>query len=62
MLPDYLMMDACDANYNAASACFDTTKILMCYFHLKQNVIKPERKALVPDNVDFDTEVNFLCK
>ena len=38
--PDFLMMDASDATYNAASKIFPNIMILMCYFHLMQNVLK----------------------
>jgi len=38
--PDFLMMDASDPTYNAASKIFPDTTILMCYFHLMQNVQK----------------------
>ena len=55
--PDYLMMDASDATYNAAIKVFLDAKILMCYFHLQQNVLKncksmlktPEELAILQD-------------
>ena len=36
--PEYIMQDACDASYNAATKLFPNSIILMCFFHLQQNV------------------------
>ncbi len=38
--PDFLMMDALNATYNAASKIFPDTTILMCFSHMMQNVKK----------------------
>jgi hypothetical protein len=37
--PDYIMQDACQASYNSANSYFNAT-ILMCYFHVMQNIKK----------------------
>jgi DNA-binding transcriptional regulator YiaG len=37
--PDFIIQDACQASYNAATEFF-TSKILMCYFHVMQNIKK----------------------
>ena len=50
--PDYLMMDSSDATYNAASTIFPNETILMCYFHMMQNVLKNCRSL-------FKTEEGF---
>ena len=50
--PDYLMMDSSDATYNAASTIFPNVTILMCYFHMMQNVLKNCRSL-------FKTEEGF---
>jgi len=36
--PEYIMQDACDASYNAARQFFPNATILMCWFHVQQNV------------------------
>ena len=36
--PEYIMQDACDASYNAAKKYFPNAIILMCFFHVQQNV------------------------
>ena len=36
--PEYIMQDACKASYNAARSCFPNVIILMCFFHVMQNV------------------------
>ena len=36
--PEYIMQDAFDASYNAAKKYFPNAIILMCFFHVKQNV------------------------
>ena len=57
--PKFLMMDACDASWNAASKIFPDTSILMCYFHVKFNVKKHSKllpkDALDSVNVDIDS-------
>ncbi len=34
------MMDSSDATYNAVESVFPNSMILMCYFHMKQNILK----------------------
>ena len=57
--PKYLMMDACDASWNAAAKVFPETTILMCYFHVKFNVKKHSKlvpkDALDSVNADIDS-------
>lgn len=36
--PDYVMMDADSAQFNACSAVIPNTRVLMCWFHVMQNV------------------------
>ncbi len=48
MDPEYIMMDAFDASYNAATEVFPQAKVLMCYFHLMKNVRKNCEKPLDP--------------
>ena len=38
--PEYIMQDACDASLNAARLCFKNSTVLMCYFHVMQNIKK----------------------
>ena len=52
--PEFLMMDASDATYNAASKIFPNTTVLMCYFHLMQNVLKNCR-SLFKTEKEFDS-------
>lgn len=51
--PDFLMMDSSTATYSAATKQFPATKILMCYFHLMQNVLKNCRELFKCDK-SFD--------
>jgi len=44
--PDYIMMDASDATYNAAKEVFPYATILMCYFHVMKNIRKNCQKPL----------------
>ena len=57
--PDFLMMDASDATYSAASKIFPSTKLLMCYFHLMQIFLKNCR-ALFKTEEEFDSLVGYL--
>ena len=50
-----LMADACDAHYNAVKKILPQTKLLMCYFHVKQNVQKHSK--LIKDDDEL-TKVN----
>ena len=36
--PDYIMQDACTASYLSAIKLFPFVIVLMCYFHVMQNV------------------------
>jgi hypothetical protein len=36
--PEYIMQDACLASFNAAKMIFPLAIVLMCYFHVMQNV------------------------
>jgi hypothetical protein len=45
----YLLMDACDAEYNAVSSCFPLTNLLMCWFHVEYNVGKHILRKRVPE-------------
>ena len=48
--PEFLIIDACDAEYNAAKSVFgDDCEILMCWFHVMKNLKKPEIKRMIPD-------------
>ena len=44
--PDYIMTDACHAMTNSIRTLFPDCKILMCWFHLKQNIRKHKVKIL----------------
>ena len=44
--PEYIMLDTCQASYNAARACFPNITILMCFFHVMQNVCIYNKKIL----------------
>ena len=35
--PEYIVQDAWDASYNAATNLFENVSILMCYFHVMKN-------------------------
>ncbi len=48
--PDYLMIDASDATYNAVVKLFPGVTILMCYFHMMQNVIKNCRTMFITED------------
>jgi len=48
--PDYLMIDASDATYNAVVKLFPGVTILMCYFHMMQNVIKNCRTMVITED------------
>ena len=37
--PEYIMQDACEASYNSACKYFPNAIVLMCFFHVMQNVI-----------------------
>jgi hypothetical protein len=62
-LPEYLMIDASDAEYNAAKSCFgDRCIVLTCWFHVMKavkNHIK-ENKDLVPIQHYDDVIKKFL--
>ena len=47
----YAMMDACDPEYNAVSAIFPKTIILMCWFHVMKNVKENLKSFKVPDEL-----------
>jgi hypothetical protein len=49
MDPEYIMMDACDACYNAAVDVFPDAKILMCWFHVQKNIKANLEKILSKD-------------
>jgi len=36
--PEYIMQDACEASYNSARKYFPDAVILICFFHVMQNV------------------------
>jgi hypothetical protein len=36
--PEYIMQDSAEASYNAARTIFPNAIILMCFFHVMQNV------------------------
>jgi hypothetical protein len=38
--PQYMMQDACRASFNAVEKCFPDAIILMCYFHVVENIRK----------------------
>ena len=38
--PQFIMQDAWSASYNAARKCFPTTEVLMCFYHVMDNVKK----------------------
>ena len=44
--PDYIMQDAWRASYNAVKKFFPDCKVLMCYFHVVDNIRK--HKKLIP--------------
>jgi len=44
--PDFIMMDSCDASYGAAKAAFPHTTVLMCFFHVMENIKQNCRKLL----------------
>lgn len=47
--PEFLMIDACDAEFNAAASVFGSKcNVLTCWFHLLLNIKKPDRKKLIP--------------
>lgn len=47
--PEYIMIDACDAEYNALVRVFGPQSIiLMCWFPVLLNVKKPDRKKPIP--------------
>ena len=37
--PEYIMQDACSASYASARKYFPNAVVLMCFFHVMQNVI-----------------------
>lgn len=46
--PEFLIIDASDAEYNAAKSVFgDDCDILMCWFHVMKNIKKPETRRLI---------------
>jgi len=38
--PQFIMQDACQASYNAALNVFPNVKVLMCYYHVKAQILK----------------------
>ena len=47
--PNYIMQDAWPASLNAANRCFPDCVVLMCYFHVKENIRK--HRGLVPEDI-----------
>ena len=45
--PSHMVSDACHASFNAISRHFPSCCILMCWFHLKQNIRKHKSKIPV---------------
>ena len=45
--PEYIMLDAASAGFNAAEKSFPHSQILMCYFHVKLNIKKKCKEILV---------------
>ena len=58
--PTFMVSDACHAIANAILKCFPKTILLMCWFHLKQNVRKHKDK--IPPEIFIQTmnEINNL--
>lgn len=51
--PAYIMQDACRASYNSTKNHLPDTKVLMCYFHDKDN-IKKRLRHLLEEEVFLD--------
>lgn len=61
--PRFLMQDACQASFNAARAVFPDAIVLMCYFHVKQNIRKNLSKSHILSKEvynEFETDVTNL--
>jgi len=57
----YVMMDSCDACYNATSKMLPNAKILMCFFHVMKNVKANCEKPLTPGQyIKFKHDVGLL--
>jgi len=54
--PQFMMADACKAQFNACLSLLPDTTVLMCWFHVTQNVWKQARKNRVSTE---DTRVVF---
>ena len=56
--PDYIVIDACYASANCISKIFPDCHILMCWFHLKQN-IRRHKDLIAGDNYhNINQELN----
>jgi len=42
--PSYIMQDAWRASYNSAIKAFPGVKVLMCFYHVKANILKNKKK------------------
>lgn len=49
---EFFIQDAQRACYNATKTVFPNSTILMCYFHVKQNITK--HKHLMQDQTNYD--------
>jgi hypothetical protein len=57
--PEYLVIDASDAEHNAAKNVFgENCTVLMCWYHLMASIRKPDNRKLIP--AEFYDEV-FIC-
>jgi len=56
----YIMQDGCRASYNSAKKAFLGVKVLMCFFHVKSNILK--HKHLIDDEIydEFMQDVTKL--
>lgn len=58
--PEFLVIDASDAEFNAAQACFGSDcKVLMCWFHVMKNIKKPDVRKLIPSQ-HYETVLNDI--
>ena len=55
--PRFFMQDTCDASYNATKKCFPNVEILMCYFHVCENIRK--HKNLLPADLYEEMMTNI---
>ena len=63
--PEYVMMDASDATYNAVKKIFKYSTILMCYFHVMKNIKSNCQRPLPPikyDELLEDIRHIHMCK